>query len=124
MKYWREVLIGVLAILLGVNIYLQYKQGIKTDRLEKETKEYQAFVLQSLAINNKILEETIAAKDSLTQALKDQDVIIVTQKEYYETRKITPIYTGYSSGELSDWVKSLESEARANYNFTKNRPNK
>ena len=112
MKYWREVLIGVLVILLGVNIYLLVLQSKRTDKLEAETKEYQAFVKESLEINTRILEETVAAKDSLTKAANDKKVIIVTKKEYYETFKKSPVRTDYTSADLSSWIKSLESEAK------------
>lgn len=112
-KYWREFLIGVLVVLLGINVYLLIRQEKRTNVLEMESKIYQKTVEGILERNNKILEETKASSDSLQKALDSNKIIVVTKKEVYETRKIAPINTNYTSSELSDWIKSLESEAKS-----------
>ena len=111
MKNLKTIVIGVLILLLAVSITLLVRQEKRTERAEREAVEYKKYVDAVIIENNKVLEAIRSENDSLTQFIKENKIIVIREKQFYETVKKSSINTNYTSSELAEWVKSFESKA-------------
>lgn len=109
-KYWREMMMGFLTILLIIAIVLLWMQRTNVQELRKESIAYKQYLEEMTQKNLKILEENRIVRDSISVLTAQSKVIVVTKTQVYETVKKSPVNTNYSIPELNEWLYGSSKE--------------
>lgn len=108
-KHWKIILIFIMTILLGVSIVMI----IKLEKRNNDNMLLMKSLEKKIIDNNIIYEKNKELLENLEASYKDQKVIVVTTKEFYERIKKTPINTDISDVELLNKLKKFESDYRS-----------
>lgn len=108
-KYWKAIIVVismllVLCIVLLIRAENRYKEAIQMAEISNK------LTIKAIEENKINSKKNQMIFDSLVTIINEKNIIIIKEETRYETIKKSPINTNYTSAELNEYVKSLESE--------------
>lgn len=109
-KYWREVVMAILLILLAISIYLSVKVRQELSLAQSVAQTNLEVMKELVEQNAKNTLESQAAVDSLKTIIEQSKVLIITKETKYETVKKSPVRTNFTDAELNKWIETARTE--------------